>query len=166
MHDNVVSMLATGFQSKSISTLRFNFRGVGSSEGDYSGGNGEAEDVQAAIDWCRDSHPGAGYFLCGYSFGAMMALAVLGRSNTDSKLRGSILVAPPVQMLPAAADSGWNIRQALLIILGSQDSIVSQDSVIELFGSKQVKILAGADHFFHGQQSNMLTFTQEFVDGT
>jgi len=167
MHDNVVSMLATGFQSKGASTLRFNFRGVGASEGEYGGGNGEAEDVQAVIDWCKATHPNAGYYLCGYSFGAMMALTVLHDSSTDSKLLGSILVAPPVQMLsPARQGTSPDIQCPLLVILGSEDTIATQSPVIEMFGSEKVEMLEEADHFFNGQLDNIVNLTRGFVDGT
>ncbi len=167
MHDNVVSMLATGFQSKRSSTLRFNFRGVGASEGECGGENAEAEDVQAAIDWCKATHPNASYYLCGYSFGAIMALTILRDSSTDSKLLGSILVAPPVQMLPTALSAtSLEIQCPLLVILGSQDSIVAQSSVTEMFGAEKVAILEGTDHFFNGQLDNIVNLTREFVDGT
>ena len=96
-----------------------------------------------------------------------MALTVLDQSSSDLKLRGSILVAPPVQMMSTKrSNTEIDVPCPLLVILGSQDSIVPQSPVIEMFGSEKVEILEGTDHFFNGQLDNIVNLTREFVDGT
>jgi len=162
MYDNVLSMLAAGFKRSGVSTLRFNFRGVGASGGVYDDGQGEIDDVLAVLNWCSDQYQQSNQYICGYSFGAVMALKALARLRDRSRAVGSVLVAPPVQMLTDEPTLDYR----MLIILGEDDSIVSSDSVSALFPSESIRSLPGTDHFFMGVQQQVIQLTEEFVSGT
>jgi len=70
MHNKVVYRMARGLRRAGIVVLRFNFRGVGASEGAHANGIGEVEDARAALEWLRARYPQSGYALAGFSFGA------------------------------------------------------------------------------------------------
>jgi len=74
MHNNVTYRIAKAWNQAQVSALRFNFRGVGNSTGSYSGGPGELEDAQAALDFLEKQHPPLPLFAGGFSFGAQTAL--------------------------------------------------------------------------------------------
>ncbi len=76
MHTHAVHRIAGAARGRGVSTLRFQFRGVGLSAGAHDGGRGEQEDVRAALIWAAARRPGAPLLLAGFSFGARMALAV------------------------------------------------------------------------------------------
>jgi len=166
MHDNVLSMLSAAFQQQAISSLKFNFRGVGESEGEYADGLGEVEDTLAITNWCRDQHPQAGIYLCGYSFGAIMALKALSQLRPQlgesSYLKGSVLVAPPVQMLSESP----GIECPTLVILGADDMIVPLESASAQFEDCLVQVIQGADHFFFNHDQQIIKGTRDFIDGT
>ena len=83
MHNNVVSTVANSLESKSIATLRFNFRGVGRSEGQYDDGVGESDDTLAALDFLSlfDEIDTSRIGIVGYSFGASVALNVASQND-------------------------------------------------------------------------------------
>lgn len=161
MSDNVVTILAKAFSRAGINTLKFNFRGVGLSESSYDDGKGEVADVQAAVTWSADTYPEARYYLCGYSFGAIMVLKALDDKAGEPRLRGSVLVAPPMSMLTGPPV----ISYPLLVLAGEADPIVPLKTAITAFGSF-VKIIDGSDHFFHGKDRQIMDYTQEFIDAT
>ena len=76
LHNKVVFRAARGLEAANVATLRFNFRGVGASSGQHENGEGEQQDVQAAIDWCLRQHPGKKLLVGGFSFGAWVASRV------------------------------------------------------------------------------------------
>ncbi|MFO7278462.1 MAG: alpha/beta hydrolase, partial [Pseudomonadota bacterium] len=81
MNNKVVHTLARTFNELGIRSLRFNFRGVGASEGSYAEGIGETEDALAVIEWGRVRWPGAEPLLAGFSFGGIVALRAAGRGR-------------------------------------------------------------------------------------
>jgi alpha/beta superfamily hydrolase len=76
MHTHAVHRIARAARSSGVSTLRFQFRGVGLSAGSHDGGRGERDDVRAALSWTAARRPGKPLLLAGFSFGAGMAVAV------------------------------------------------------------------------------------------
>ena len=141
MHDGVLNAMHNGFFASGCSTLRFNFRGVGNSIGDHDQGEGEIDDVRAAVAFLQ-SQGASRIVLAGYSFGAVMCLKVHDSLSPEAM----VLVAPPVQMLgnfdaPTVSS---------LVILGSEDEIVEVSTTANVFVNSSVEILQGSDHFFMG----------------
>jgi alpha/beta superfamily hydrolase len=140
MHNHVVAGLVDALDGIGISTLRFNFRGVGDSGGAYDGGAGETEDALAAIDFLRKETGTSGIILAGYSFGAMVAASASGQRP----LAGLLLVSPPLGFaplppLPAGVPT--------LIAGGDRDALAPAASVRALDSpGTRVVIIQGADH--------------------
>jgi alpha/beta superfamily hydrolase len=153
MLNNVVRALAESFAAGGFATLRFNFRGVGRSTGQYGEGIGEQEDAQAALAWLR-AQPGIDadrLVLAGYSFGARVTLAV---ASADARVRGFIVVAPP--MLRGAWPSLESTRGPKIFLCGDRDSYVPLDTLTDVVKNvpepKYLVVLPDADHFFVGQE--------------
>ncbi len=131
-----------------VSTLRFNFRGVGSSSGAHDEGRGEQEDCQAALASLRSRlAPESPVGLLGYSFGAWIA-AQVGTGRTD--LAGLALVAPPLAMY---SFDGLPLLRALLLVAGSRDPYCPVEDLVKLAErlGTEPRIIDGAEHFFFGK---------------
>jgi len=144
----VAAAVGTAFQ-EGFATLRFNFRGVGKSEGTYGEGIGEKEDVLAAVEYLISAlkAPDAILILGGYSFGAMVSLPIAVR---DDRIKGVVAVAPPLEMFDFQFLEGY--RRKKLIIAGDQD-LVCPKPLLEkwyqrLAEPKSLALIQGADHFF------------------
>ena len=119
MHSNVVESVVRAYGKKGYTTLRFNFRGVGRSEGGYDNGTGEQEDVRAAVTFLRGLGK-TSIDLAGYSFGAWVNAQCI-ESLTD--VNRMIMVSPPVNFLDFSfLEYSEKIR---LVIAGSEDDIAS-----------------------------------------
>ena len=128
MNNKVVYSLYQTFVARGFSTLRFNFRGVGRSQGVYTGGEGELSDAATALDWLQTYNPNARYcWIAGFSFGAWIGMQLLMRRP---EITGFVSVAPPANMfdftfLAPCPASG-------LVVQGDQDDIVPPESVKKL----------------------------------
>jgi alpha/beta superfamily hydrolase len=142
MHDAVLATLAGALLDAGVSCLRFNFRGVGNSEGRSSGGSAEAEDLLAAAAWLRAEHSPERLWLGGYSFGASMVWQAAAAINPERLL----LIAPPVGAMPFAEQS---LNADIDVFAGDRDDYVDFAQLDRLRGAR-VHQLAGADHFFMG----------------
>jgi uncharacterized protein len=149
MHNKVVHTVARALQELGTPTLRFNYRGVGTSEGSYDEGRGETADALSVIEWGRTHYPHATLVLAGFSFGAMVAL----RAAAVAAPAQLITVAPAVTRADyaqiARPDCPW------LLIQGDADDVVDPAAVSawaqRLNPPPVLKVLAGAGHFFHGR---------------
>jgi alpha/beta superfamily hydrolase len=149
MQNKVVHTLARGFVRQGFIALRFNFRGVGESDGIFDEGRGELEDVFAAMDYLSNKTPDLPLWVAGFSFGA--ALAVHAVAERDAA--GLISIAPAVSRFAKSLSSQpacpW------LILQGDQDELVDVEETIawvnELEPGPELQILEGAEHFFHGK---------------
>ena len=94
MHDAVVGRLCEAATRTGMGSLRFNFRGVGASTGVHDKGIGEVDDLLSVVHWLREVRGIPSVTVCGYSFGAIVALSALARSNAEK----SVLIAPPVRL--------------------------------------------------------------------
>jgi alpha/beta superfamily hydrolase len=147
MENPVVSELAFVFARSGLSSLRFNWRGVGASAGSPSGDLQEAaQDYSAALAHLRDTAPG---FLvhCGYSFGAAAAVAKLDPSAL--KAAALLLIAPPPQLL--ALDRLRAFHGEVLIVAGQLDAMAppaSLQRITEEIPSAKLVALPKVDHFF------------------
>src|SRR5262245_34196800 len=97
LHNPIVRAIESGMQQAGITTLRFNFRGVGESVGSYDHGRGEVDDLRHASEFLQTTVAVEKLVLAGYSFGAMMALTA---AETIENLESLILVAPPLALMP------------------------------------------------------------------
>lgn len=146
MDNYVVGLLSRTFEASDWTTLRFNFRGVGRSQGEYDQGTGEAEDVCAAVRYLTGMEL-RHIVLAGYSFGAWVnARAALACPD----VQGSILVSPPAGMMDFSFLAGD--EKTRLIIAGGEDAYAPEIQVKNLFQALStppiIKIIKGADHFY------------------
>lgn len=158
MTNKVVTTVARAFARLGADAVRFNFRGVGKSDGSYAGGIGEADDALAVVAWCRERWPGRPLYLGGFSFGAAVALAVAARVAPA----GLVTVAPPVDRL---RESFVAPRCPWLLVHGEADDVVPAGPVLEwssaLSAPPKIVLLPGVGHFFHG---NLAALTQAVTE--
>jgi alpha/beta superfamily hydrolase len=130
-----------------FATVRFNFRGVGSSDGRFDQGVGEVDDALAVIEWMRALHPTLPLWIAGYSFGSNVAWRALARAGD---IRGALLVAPPVAMMDFS-ERPPRLPQ-LTVIAGDEDDYVDAAGLARWVGNTapqaRIETLRGADHFF------------------
>jgi alpha/beta superfamily hydrolase len=149
LHNKVVHTLARSLRAGGAATLRFNFRGVGTSEGTHDDGAGEIQDALAAVAWARARWPGAALVLAGFSFGGAVAIQAAGAASPA----WLITVAPAVDRIklePRDLPHGdW------LVVQGDADDVVAADSVVQWMTrwapQARVRVLSGVGHFFHGR---------------
>lgn len=159
MHNKVAYTLARSFVRLGAPALRFNFRGVGASAGEYGEGRGEVQDALAAAAWLRGRWPGRRLYLAGFSFGAGIAL----KASAESSPAGLVTVAPPLErMAEPIAPPGcrW------LVVQGRDDELVSADGVAERVANidpaAEVIVLPKTDHFFHGRLNELRSAVMDF----
>ena len=147
--NKVAHSMAKAFAELGVTSLRFNFRGVGQSHGSFDQGRGEVDDLQAAVDWLRARHPEAPLWLAGFSFGAYVALSGQSQAQADRLL----LVAPPVAMFDFPAEGGVNI--SWMVVQGGADEIVDPAEVSawvqQQTNAPEYVWMDDAGHFFHGR---------------
>jgi uncharacterized protein len=149
MDSPVVVTAVAACARQGLATLRFNFRGVGASEGAWDEGRGERVDVRSAIAYLhRALARPARIALAGYSFGAAMAVAL---AATGEPLAGLALIAPPVTVPGWERPSLLSIDGPLLVVAGSQDAYCPRERLASLataMPAATVTVIDGADHFF------------------
>ncbi len=150
MENPVVERAAEVAREVGLSTLRFNFRGVGRSTGVHAQGEGEQDDLRAALATLRSHLPsGRPLGLAGYSFGAWVAARVARSASTVAAL---CLIAPPLAMLDFGGLDGDG--KDLLLVVGTRDAYCPVHDLGELAGrlpGAQAVTVEGADHFFFGK---------------
>ena len=154
MDNNVVEGLVRGLSEAGVATLRFNFRGVGASEGETSDTMAETADAAAAVGFLAAETGAGAVTLCGYSFGAIVA-AVAG--SADPRVDRLVLVALPLTMFDPAALR--ECSRPKLFVHGDRDAFcgagVLQDFVSGLPGASELRLVSGADHFFAGREDEI-----------
>ena len=152
--NKVVHSLAKAFTALGCIAVRFNFRGIGQSEGQYDDGVGEGEDLLAVFDWVKTTYPDSQIDLAGFSFGAYIAL----QQHQRIKPKRLVIVAPPVDMFNKiqaiqVATPDW------LLLQGEEDEVVECDSVRKWYAeqtkSGQALWFAETGHFFHGKLNQL-----------
>jgi hypothetical protein len=149
MQNKVVHALARAALDCGVPAVRFNFRGVGGSEGRYDNGIGETDDALAVARWGAAALGAGRLWAMGFSFGSFVAYGLAVRRGAERL----VTVAPPVQRFDfgelAAPPCPW------LVVQGDNDELVNHESVMQWTGTvsppPQVALFAGADHFFHGR---------------
>ena len=149
MDNKVVQTLARAFVQSGWNCLRFNFRGVGASEGVYDEGQGETQDLLMLIQQCEPAGPLA---LAGFSFGAFVAAQALQALWPSGRVHKTILVGTAVPKFPAPALPADAHNQAL-VVHGEQDDTVALAGVMDWARPQQlpITVVPGGGHFFHGQ---------------
>jgi hypothetical protein len=146
MDNKVVQTLARALRQIGYRTVRFNFRGVGASQGQWDEGRGEVDDALAVIEAQRE--PGLPLVLAGFSFGGYVAAEAAAKLNGEARADRLVLVGPSTerQQLPAVPDH-------TLVIHGELDDVVPLSATFAWARpqSLPVVVIPGGGHFFHGQ---------------
>ena len=161
MDNPVVTTAAEAAFEEGFQTLRFNFRGVGESEGTHADGVGEKDDVRAAIEFLSSKVDGPSLILVGYSFGAMVGLPV---AVEDASVKGMVAIAPPLEMYDFDFLKGS--KKSKLVIVGNRDLYCPIGHLKELYQHleepKALTIIQGADHFFAYHVKSLALPLREF----
>ncbi len=163
MHNNVVSALAHAFQKENIATLRFNFRGVGHSEGAHDEGVAECQDVKAAVTALLDRQAVSTVVVAGYSFGSMVGLRA---GAEDDRVHSLIGVAFPL----GVRDPSFlvNVTKPTLFISGDRDTYSPLPDLTELVSKMpaQLETISGADHFLMAREGEVAQAAVAFLQQT
>lgn len=165
MHNKVVFHAMKTLHSFGSPVLRFNFRGAGLSDGEHDRGQGEVNDVRAALDWL-DAEFHLPIIFCGFSFGAATGLQA---ACEDSRVAGAISLGTPIDV----QDRGYSYpflndcAKPKLFISGSRDQYSPTQALKSLVNSvsapKELIVVEGADHFFEGHLAEMQAGIREWV---
>ncbi|NNM52332.1 MAG: alpha/beta fold hydrolase [Pseudomonadales bacterium] len=153
MNNKVVATLVRHYRDLGLPVLRFNFRGVGHSQGVHDHGRGELDDLRAVIETGLQQWPVGHMILAGFSFGSFVAASV---AASDQRCQHLLLVAPPVQNYPfehlALPAPTW-------VVQGDADELVSVDDVRRWVKATpsvtRYEELSGCGHFFHGRLQDL-----------
>ncbi len=149
----IVHQLARTFLEQGAICVRFNFRGVGESDGVFDNGHGEQADLLAVVDWARQNWPQPELWLGGFSFGGFVAI----QAAVSLQPKRLVTVAPAVSFFPTAdadlSGTDW------LLVQGDDDEVVPADTVVRwaesLPSQPKLVIVEGASHFFHGRLNDL-----------
>ena len=150
MDNKVAQTLARAFVQLGLRSVRFNFRGVGASEGAWDDGRGEVDDALAVINAFRgaDDVVALPFMLAGFSFGGFVAAAAAARLAESAKPARLVLVGPSTQKQPVA-----QVPADTVVIHGEADDVVPLSATLDWARpqSLPVTVFPGVGHFFHGQ---------------
>jgi len=164
MDNPVVVAAIESAAREGFSTLRFNFRGAGGSEGAYADGEGERGDVRAALNYLSSRLGGedSSIHLVGYSFGAWVGVPV---AVEDDRVKAIVAIAPPLEMY--SFKFLIHCKKPKLIIAGNRDSFCPAVSLEDLYQQieepKSLRMIPGADHFFSFHLQSLLEPLREFL---
>ena len=168
MNDRITQNLYKTFVARGFAVLRFNFRSVGRSEGEFDNGIGELSDAAAALDWVQSFHPEASTtWVAGFSFGAWIGMQLLMRRP---EVRGFISISPPANMydfsfLAPCPSSG-------IIIQGVNDEVVNPSAVQKLVDKlrtqRHITIhhdeIPRANHFYENEMDMLMASVNGYLD--
>lgn len=171
MNNKIAYAMFQAFADQGFSTLRFNFRGVGRSQGEFAHGEGELADAAAALDWLQSVNPGASaVWVGGFSFGAWIGMQLLMRRP---EISGYVSISPPANLydfnfLAPCPNEG-------LIVQGDADQVVNVESVNKLVDKLKeqrgplgvdYKVIPGAGHFFNnpGETEQMVEYVKAYLN--
>ncbi len=168
MNNKVVYALYQNFVQRGFSTLRFNFRGVGRSQGVFDNGQGELSDAASALDWMQMHNPNApACWIAGFSFGAWISMQLMMRRP---EITGFISIAPPASsndftFLAPCPASG-------LIVHGSDDEVVpvgSVDKLAQKLSSQKnitidYRVVKGCNHFFKNHLDELVGHIDDYLE--
>ena len=156
-----VESIVHAYWKKGYTTLRFNFRGVGSSQGLYDNGVGEQQDVLAALSFLSDTGTKQ-IDLAGYSFGAWVNAHAV---QPDTPVERMVLVSPPVGFMDFTKITA--IDRLKLVVTGSRDQIAPAEQIKTLLPSwnseARLEIIEGADHFYDGYLDRLEKILDDYL---
>lgn len=161
MHNNVVVALSRALSEAGIAVLSFNFRGVGASEGSFNDGDGEQDDLKAALVALSEhlQVDSSGLGVAGYSFGGMVALSA---SRNREQVLALALVSPAI-----TRGLMQGLQKPVYVICGTKDHVVSTEMLMEEAAKAnppgQVELIQGVDHFWAGHEQEMALKVAEFL---
>ncbi len=158
MNNPIVDILAKAFFATGISTLRFNFRGIGKSSGTHDAGRGEQDDVLAAISFMEEQGMRE-IMLAGYSFGAWVSAGILNQRN----LLPAVFVSPPVDLF--SFDLTTLRGKVGIIICGDRDKYCPTDriKIVAAELACRLDIIPGADHFFQSRENDFAACVKDYM---
>ena len=168
MNNKVITSLFNAYTERGFAALRFNFRGVGRSQGQFDNGPGELSDAAAALDWLQSHNPDAPRcWIVGFSFGGWVGMQLLMRRP---EIEGFITIAPPANLydfsfLAPCPSSG-------LVVHGTKDELVPVEDVEEfaakLTAQRAITVdhveIPGATHFFPGHIDGLVKVVGGYMD--
>ncbi|HBC57052.1 MAG TPA: alpha/beta hydrolase [Gammaproteobacteria bacterium] len=153
MNNKVVHTLAKTTVSAGHRAIRFNFRGVGASEGQFDHGVGEREDLASVVRAILEQFPTEPLLLAGFSFGAYVAAEFCTQESNHCRVDALCLVAPPIGRM--SFSSSASLELPLTVIAAEDDELIPTDRIrhwsTEAADIQRFTVIQGASHFFHGK---------------
>lgn len=170
MHTKAVYQGAKGLTRIGCAVLRFNFRGVGRSEGTFDQGDGEKEDFRAALDYMSARYPSVRLWSAGFSFGAWVALEV---GAVEDRVAALIGIAPPVATSVSAMEYSFPntlvSRKPKFFIQGEADEVCPLEGMWSFYAKleepKELVVIDAANHLFEGQAAEVGEALEELLAG-
>ena len=163
MDNNVVLSVTSALVEYGFATLRFNFRGVGNSQGEHTKGESEYHEVLGALDLMKawSGVDGRRIGLAGYSFGSSV---ILGNPVLQKRAEAIALISPSLQALEGSVLKGS--KRPVLVITGDEDKLVQSaqlEAVLDSFSNQpSCEIVTGADHYWFGYEGQLAPKVVEF----
>jgi alpha/beta superfamily hydrolase len=156
MHTKAVYQGTKGLVRAGCAVLRFNFRGVGKSQGSFTGGDGERGDFTAALDYMAHRYPALHLWAAGFSFGSWIALET---GATDDRVSVLIGLAPPVTREGYDFSNVLKSTKPKFFVQGEADDICPIQDMWKFYGAlpepKELVVIDGADHLFDGHTTEV-----------
>lgn len=163
MHNNVVSGIFNTLIENDISCLRFNFIGVGNSEGKASGELDPIDQVKQCVEFLISEKEHDEILLCGYSYGAAMSCSAV---NYSDSIVGFIAISFPWDFMGSKYKELSQTTKPKLFIQGDRDNIAPYGNFMDHYESyeepKSYEIISGANHFYRGYESQLSSLVLEF----
>ena len=167
MNNKVVFTLFQVFVQQGFSVLRFNFRGVGRSQGSFDRGEGELSDAASSLDWLQSYNPNAtACWVAGFSFGAWIGMQLLMRRP---EIASFVSIAPPASMYDFSFLAPCPVSG--LVVQGDKDEVVAEAAVgklvHKLHNQREItidyRVVGGANHFFHNHLEDLTEAVGDYL---
>lgn len=162
MDNKVVTTAVRSYCELGVPAVRFNFRGVGATEGEHDQGSGEGDDLEAIVTWALQYAEADKLLLCGFSFGSMVALQ---RHDRIAQTRHLALLAPPVERFLESPPTTFALPVTLVV--AEADEVVDAPAALRwqetITSEHDLLLLDGASHFFHGRLTELRERLQRSV---
>lgn len=166
MQNKVITTLQRIARDNNYNTLRFNFRGVGKSEGSYGNGEGEIADAMAAYEYIQQKNSTLPIIIMGFSFGSCVAVCLTNQlEQQGNTIKQLIMIAPPIEMFNIEGRIPSN--SPLLIIQPEADEVVNPQTVYQweasLTREHTLLTVPECSHFFHGKLTDLKALITPYI---